>query len=156
MELKMHNILEDSEKQIIIGWKEWVTINGLRLPPLKAKIDTGAKTSCLHALNIRTFHNEGQPWVSFITQTCGHKQPGKDIECNAPIHDLKTVTNSGGHSQKRYTILTEVAIGEWMGLTEITLSARPKMRYRMLVGRETLKQAQYIVDSSKSYLLEKK
>jgi len=137
--------------QTTVGWKEWVAVTGLELPPLKAKIDTGAKTSCLHALNIKPITERGEPWVSFTTQPSVRKRPEHVIECAAPI----TVTNSGGISELRYTIHTTITMGDWSDDVEITLTGREKMRYRMLIGRQTLEKGNFLVNSAESYLLGK-
>jgi hypothetical protein len=141
--------------QTTVGWKEWVAVSGLELPPLKAKIDTGAKTSCLHALNIKPITERGEPWVTFVTQPSVRKHPERIIECAAPIADIRSVTNSGGTSELRYTIHTTITMGDWSDDVEITLTGREKMRYRMLIGRQTLEKGNFLVNSADSYLLGK-
>lgn len=134
-----------------VGWREWVALPSLNVAQLKAKIDTGAKTSALHAWYVEPFERDDRLWVKFGLH------PEQDntvdtVECEAPVHDQRTVTDSGGHAEERYVILTEIVIGGSRFETEVTLTNRDNMRFRMLVGRNTLNN-RFVVDPVQSYLL---
>lgn len=141
------------EKKVkkIIGWKEWFALEELGLPAIKGKIDTGAKTSSLHAFNIRTFARAGREYVKFDIHPI---QKNKNITktCIAPIIDYRYVSDSGGKKEKRYVIESRLTIGKIRLSIEITLANRDTMAFKMLLGREAIKKAGMLVDISKSFL----
>ena len=137
----------------VVGWREWVGLSGLGIPHIKAKIDTGARTSALHAFYIDPFTRNDRQWVGFGV----HPFQGDNcevIDCEAPVVDFRRVMDSGGHSEERYVIETEVCLGRLSWSIELTLSNRDNMRFRMLIGRTAL-SGRYLVDSSASYLMGK-
>lgn len=137
-------------KKNIIGWKEWFAFEELGLPAINGKIDTGAKTSSLHAFNIDTFVKNGREFVEFQIHPLQKNQ--KIIRtCIAPIIDHRYVSDSGGKKEKRYVIESEIFIGEIKTKIEITLANRDSMTFRMLLGREALKKMNMVVDVSKSF-----
>lgn len=135
---------------ITLGWREWVSLPELAIPQLKAKIDTGARTSALHAYEIEPYHKGTERWVRFVIHP---KQRCNDIfvECHAPIKDRRLVSDSGGHKQHRYVIETPLVIGDLTVMTEMTLTNRDSMLFRMLIGRTTL-NGQFMVNPQASYL----
>ena len=137
----------------IIGWKEWVELPQLKIPHIKAKIDTGAKTSCLHAENIDSFMQYGKEYVRFSTSF--GIDNAKSITCECPVIDKRTVVSSSGQGELRYAILTKIKLGEWSGDVEMTLTSRKKMQYNMLVGRTSIRVGNFLVDPSKKYILGK-
>jgi len=134
----------------IIGWKEWFTLDCLALPAIKAKIDTGAKTSALHAFNIETFYVEDVEYVRFEIHPL---QKNKRLvrTCIARVIDRRMVSDSGGKKEKRIVIRSNINIGATKMRIELTLTNRDNMSFRMLLGREAIKQAKMIVDVSKSF-----
>ena len=123
---------------IRFGWEEWVSLPDLGLPALKAKVDTGARTSALHAYDIETFGPANAPKVRFTI----HPVPGRDdliIPCSARIVDRRTVTSSNGESEQRYVIASTLRVGDDSWRIELTLTNRDRMNSRMLLGREALK-----------------
>lgn len=132
----------------IIGWREWCALPDLALPGILAKIDTGAKTSSLHAFDIRP-SPRGEDWLEFsIHPVQRRKRP--IIKCTAQCVDYRAVTSSNGKSEDRPVILTTIQMGLRSFRTEITLSNRDEMGFRMLIGRQTLNR-HFIVDPSLSY-----
>lgn len=138
-------------KKNIIGWKEWFSFEELGIKAIKGKIDTGAKTSSLHAFNIDTFTKNGLEYVKFQIHPFQKNQ--KIIKtCIAPIIDHRYVSDSGGRKEKRYVIESELTIGEIKTRIEITLANRDTMTFRMLLGREAINKMKTVVDVSKSFV----
>jgi ribosomal protein S6--L-glutamate ligase len=135
----------------IIGWKEWFAFNDLGLPAIKGKIDTGARTSSLHAFNIETFSLNEKDFVKFDIHPL---QKSKKIvrTCIAEVIDYRYVSDSGGKKEKRYVIKSLLTTGKINLLIEVTLANRDSMTFRMLLGREALKKINMLVDPSKSFL----
>ncbi|GGE45891.1 30S ribosomal protein S6--L-glutamate ligase [Actibacterium pelagium] len=120
-----------------LGWEEWLSLPELGLPALKAKIDTGARTSALHAFDIEPFGPAAKPKVRFAV----HPIPGRTdvtIACSAPITDRREVTSSNGETELRYVITSQLTMGDRSWPIEITLTDRGTMAYRMLLGRQAL------------------
>jgi hypothetical protein len=135
----------------ILGWREWVELPELGLSSIKAKIDTGARTSCLHAFELDVISRDGLDWARFKV----HPQQGNNehvVECEARILDRRQVRDSGGHIEERIVILTTLKIGAWEDKIEMTLTARDNMRFRMLMGRTSISRGGFQVDPSRSYL----
>lgn len=141
------------ESKRVIGWREWLSLPELGVARIKAKIDTGARTSALHAFSIEEFRVDGSDWVRF--QLHPHQYDTETVvTCEAEVIDRRDVTDSGGHTESRYVIKTAVTLGGETALIEMTLTSRDNMRFRMLLGR-TAMSGLYIVDPEKSYLLSK-
>jgi len=145
-------MLKEIPKKIkkTIGWKEWFGLDCLRLPAIKGKIDTGAKTSSLHAFNIESFFIEDVEYVKFDIHPL---QKNKKLArtCVARVIDRRMVSDSGGKKEKRFVIKSDLRIGETKIRIELTLANRDSMAFRMLLGREAIKQAKMLVDPSKSF-----
>lgn len=138
----------------MIGWREWVSLAGLLAQPLKTKIDTGARTSTVHAFEIRPFSERGTPHVEFTLHPL-QRQRLPQVRCVAPIHDERIVTSSSGHQDRRFVILVEVTLGETHWPIELTLADRDQMGFRMLLGREALR-GRFVVDPARSWLLSRR
>lgn len=127
----------DPSPLIRLGWEEWVSLPELGLPTLKVKVDTGAKTSALHAFDIETFGRATEPHVRFTV----HPVPGRDdlvIPCSAKIIDRREVTSSNGDTEMRYVIESPLEIDGQSWPIEITLTDRRGMTSHMLLGRQAL------------------
>ena len=139
---------------ITLGWREWVGLPELGLRRIKAKVDTGARTSALHAFKLRPFMEDGVQRIEF------HMHPRqRDVEttlvCSADVTDQRSVTDSGGHTEERWVITTQLTIDEHSWPIEVTLTARDDMRFRMLLGRNALNH-RALVNPAASYLVGKK
>jgi len=134
---------------LVLGWREWVALPGLGVPRLKAKVDTGARTSALHAFRIHTFEREGVETVEFLVHPeQRRRQP--EILCRAPIYDRRSVASSNGQSEDRIVILTTIEMAGRAWPIEVTLANRDQMGFRMLLGREALR-GRAVVDPGRSY-----
>jgi len=137
-------------KKITVGWREVLSLPELRLDGIKAKIDTGARTSCLHAFKLETFTKSDSLWVRFWI----HPQQHTDevAVCEAPVVDQRVVRDSGGHEEQRFVIRTQVTVGTESWPIEVTLTNRENMLFRMLLGR-TAMHDRIVVDPTESFLL---
>ena len=135
---------------ITVGWREWVALPDLDLPAVKAKVDTGARTSAIHAFGIRVSGPADARWVEFSIQPLQRNDQLTRI-CRAPLVDQRQVTDSGGHVEQRYVIATTLELGGTARAIEMTLTERPNMLFRMLLGRTALR-GRYIVDPGRSFL----
>lgn len=132
-----------------LGWREYVDFPEFGITGVKAKIDTGAKTSCIHAFSIETFEKNKEIWVRFGVHP-NQEDKANEVWCESPIVDYREVTDSGGHTKMRYVISSKLIIGDLEFETEITLANRDNMRYRMLLGRRAMK-GRFTVNPSVSY-----
>lgn len=134
----------------MLGWREWVGFPDLGIRQIKAKVDTGARTSCLHAFLVEPFDQDGVPWVRFNIHP-SQRNASKVLRCEAPILEQRVVRDSGGHEELRYVIETVVSIGDSKHVVEVTLTDRDTMKFRVLLGRTAI-SGQYAVDPGGSYL----
>ncbi|SOC58410.1 ATP-dependent zinc protease [Ornithinimicrobium cerasi] len=134
---------------MVVGWREWVRAEALGVPWVKAKIDTGARTSSLHAFDLRTEEVDGQERVRFTVQPWQASEEDA-VEVCLPVHDRRAVRSSSGHSETRYVVLLPLVLAGREVTAEVTLTDRDEMGFRMLVGREVLVQG-FVVDPSVSY-----
>ena len=136
--------------KINIGWREWIYFPDYDNFKLKAKIDSGARTSALHATHIREFEKEGEQWVRFCVY-----QSRQYIYVERPVIRNAIIKNSFGESQKRPLILLKIKLGNNSWETVISLTQRSGMTYPMLIGRNTLKK-KHLIHPKRSFVLNKK
>jgi len=139
------------QSKIILGSEEWCSLPELGIPTIKARVDSGAKTSALHAINIAPFLKEGQNWVKFDINPIQNNVK-TIIHCEAPLIDKRVVKSSSGFREQRYVIQTSLEIGNSKWLIEMTLTNRDSMGFRMLLGREAM-SGRVLVDPEEQYLL---
>lgn len=133
----------------LIGWREWVSLPDVDIPWIKAKIDTGARSSSLHAQHIREFERDGSPWVRFDVRPWQGAHELVAVEL--PVFDRRDVRSSSGHAQSRLVVLVDLVLVGRRVTAEVTLSNRSEMGFRMLIGREALRQG-FTVDPARSFL----
>lgn len=134
----------------IIGWREWVALPALGVHTIKAKIDTGARSSTLHAFAVERFERDGRAMVRFQA----HPMQRNDdfiVTAEAALIDDRMVRNSGGQAELRPVIETSVQVGNALWPIELTLTNRDEMGFRMLLGRQAVRR-RYLVDPGRSYL----
>ncbi len=134
--------------KMIVGSEEWCAMPGLSIPVIKARIDSGARTSSIHAFNIQPFKKNGEAWISFEVHPLQQNR-STIIRTEAEVHDRRVVKSSSGDSEKRYVIKTILNLGDESWEIEVTLSNRDSMGYRMLLGREAMNN-RILVDPSES------
>ncbi|KJZ18415.1 ATP-dependent zinc protease family protein [Loktanella sp. S4079] len=133
----------------VIGWMEMVGLPEIGLNSIKAKIDTGARTSALHALNIEPFDQDGETWVRFQAQL-SDDAPTQWVE--TPLHDQRLIKNTSGIPEERYVIRTHIALGSQSWPIAVSLTDRRNMRFPMIVGRSALKKRNIAVHTRRAYL----
>lgn len=134
-----------------IGWREWVALPDLRVGAIKAKIDTGARTSALHAFRVEPFRRAGALWLRFELHPIQRSDAMK-VACEARAVDERMVRNSGGGVERRFIIRTLLRIGEDVWPIELALANRDQMGFRMLLGRTAL-EGRALIEPGRSYLL---
>lgn len=134
-----------------IGWEEWCDFPDLGLPAIRSKTDTGAKTSSLHADNLEVFQKDGQDYIRFTVHPIQRNRAITRI-CEAPIVDYRNITSSNGEREKRYVIQTTFKFGDHIFTSDLTLTTRYGMTFRMLLGKEALKAGKFLVDPAKGYI----
>ena len=132
-----------------IGWREWVGIPELKIKKIKVKVDTGARTSALHASNIQEFRKAGEQWVRFKIHPI-QRNSKKTVESEAKVLEYRAVRSSNGKTENRPVIVTEVVLLGTSWPVELTLTGRDAMGFRMLLGREAMRH-KFLVDPGKSY-----
>lgn len=140
-----------SESYPLIGWREWLGLPDLRVERIKAKIDTGARTSALHAFFVDPYRRGARQWVRFGIHPF-QRASDTVIECDTVVKDRRLVSDSGGHRCWRFVIETRIVIGRHCINAEINLTDRDTMIFRMLLGRTAL-DGRFLIDPSVSYLL---
>lgn len=145
--------MTNERNKITIGWREWVSLPELGIQNIKAKVDSGAKTSALHAYLLEPFVEGGKKKIKFSIHPI-QKKTDISKTCVATVIDQRIVMDSGGHREERFVINTSILLGTKKWTIEITLTNRDTMAYRMLLGRQAL-AGQCVIDPEISYLFSK-
>jgi hypothetical protein len=133
----------------IIGWREWVGLPDLDIKAIKVKVDTGARSSSLHAFGLKQFERDGVQWVRFQIQPFQRKRD-KMPPVEVQVLEYRMVRSSSGKAELRPVIMTNIELLGTMWPVELTLTRRTKMGFRMLLGREAIRR-RFVVDAGKSY-----
>lgn len=136
----------------LLGWREWLALPDLGILAIRAKLDSGARSSALHVDEIETFHSEKLEWVRFTVGTGAHDQ--QPIQAQARVHDRRPVTDSGGHTTERIFIRTQLLLAGMLSECEINLTSRRNMLFPMLVGRTALAR-RFLIHPGRSFVLGK-
>lgn len=139
-----------SSDRLTVGWREWVGLPDLGVTAIKAKIDTGARTSALHVTNLVRFERDGHPWVRFAVHPIQRSELPM-VVAEAPLVEHRPVRSSSGHTERRLVIMTRLAVGEVTWPIELTLTRRDAMGFRMLIGRQAVRQ-RAVIDPGRSFL----
>ncbi|MDT0157296.1 ATP-dependent zinc protease [Microbacterium sp. ARD32] len=132
------------------GWREWVGLPDLGVDWIKAKIDTGARTSSLHAFDVVEFERDGGDWVRFAVHPWQESRADAVVH-ESPVHDRRAVRSSSGHAEERLVVQLRMRLVGQIVEGEVTLTNRDEMGFRMLIGRQVLRRG-FIVDPAKSFL----
>jgi hypothetical protein len=135
------------EAGLVVGWREWVGLPSLGIARVEAKMDTGARTSALHANSIEPFESGGRSWVRFDVSGEAENAPWHE----AIVADRRSVRSSNGGTELRFVIRTELLLGSRSWPVELTLTNRERMDFPMLIGREAL-AGRVLVDAAKAWL----
>ncbi len=139
-----------SQERATIGWREWLALSELGIGRIKAKIDTGARSSSLHAFDIHVTGEGKHPWVHFKVHPI-QRDSVTIVQCKVRLHEYRHVRSSSGHSELRPIIRTPMLLGDETWPIELTLTSRDEMGFRMLLGREAIR-GRFVVDPNRSYL----
>jgi hypothetical protein len=142
------------DERIRVGWREWLSLPGLGIPAIKAKVDTGARTSSLHTFFVERVRKEKKSLVRFGVRPLQRRRD-VHLTCMAELLDQRVVSDSGGHRELRWVIETPIRMGGEEWLSELTLTDRDSMLFRMLLGR-TAMSGRVLVDPEASYLTGKR
>lgn len=135
----------------VLGWREWIGLPDLDVPIIKAKVDTGARTSSLHALNPKQVTRDGQDFVEFVLPHYPGDGHGR-LKCSAPLVELREIRSSNGNAEERFVVSTHIIVGHHRLKVEVSLANRSIMGFPMLLGRTAMKAGRFLVLPSKSYL----
>lgn len=141
---------ESSAQLAVAGWREWIGLPDLDVSWVKAKLDTGARSSAIHAWDIEPFERDGAEWVRFQL----HPWQMSDLDAvdvELPVIDRRTIRSSTGHEEERYVVRTKIRVLDLDLTADLTLTNRDEMGFRMLVGREALRGS-ILVDPGRSYI----
>jgi|TARA_R110000850_G_scaffold228_7_gene1639 hypothetical protein len=138
----------------VIGLREWIGLPELGIDQIMAKIDTGAKTSALHASNIETFERQGDTWVRFDAHI-GSQKKQRTQRCEALLVDYKSIRSSNGQLQERHVIRTPLVLGDRCWSVYFTLTCRKAMRYRVLMGCTAMLEGELVIDPGRRFVQEK-
>lgn len=147
----LHKLTKNKKKEKkLIGWKEWCSLPELNISEIKAKIDTGARTSALHAEVLSVSEYKGEQFIRF--RVFPHQSDGAGSKvCKARLIARRFIMSSNGIREKRYVIRTTIVIGKLSFATDITLTDRSPLRFRMLLGRLALRK-NFLIDPAKSHI----
>ena len=141
--------MDAAKTKDVVGWREWVALPALGVAAIKAKIDTGAKTSAIHAWKVHHYKSDGIEHLSFCLHP--NQRDESEVACVARLLDVREITSSNGMRQKRFVIETDLEMGAHRYPIQLTLTNRDEMGFRMLIGRQALRP-RWLVDPARSFL----
>ena len=144
-----------SQQPKITGWREWLALPSLNISAIEAKVDTGTRTSVLHASLIEPFREQGELWVRFCIQPLPEREDIRIVGV-APISGRQLVKDFEGHDENCFMIKTSLSLGSQSREIELTLSKQDSKKFRMVLGRTALQEFNLMIDPRQSYLLGKR
>ncbi|HSG37125.1 MAG TPA: RimK/LysX family protein [Paracoccaceae bacterium] len=135
---------------LVIGWRETVGLPELGIDAAVAKIDTGARTSALHATRIRHFERDGAPWVRFHVPHAGLAEA---VDCEAPLVDSREIKNTSGVPEERLVISTRLVLGGRKWTIDVSLADRTAMTMPLILGRTAIRKRGILVNPGRSFLV---
>lgn len=150
---EIQTIPELEHPLLIVGWMEYIDLPDLGLLNLKAKIDTGARTSAIHAVNIEAFQKNDTDWVRFTTHAT---QNDGDVTIESPVHSTRNIKNTSGVSEERIVIRTKFRLARRMWTIDLSLTDRRNMTFGLIVGRTALKNHSIAVHTRRALLTQKR
>lgn len=148
--MKKQPVKTDRWKRPLIGWREYVALPDLDVQKVKVKVDTGARSSSLHAFDIQPFRRGSLDWVSFMILPNQHSRLNA-VRTEAPLLEYRHVRSSSGHQSERPVIRTSILLGQYRWVIDLTLTSRDEMGFRMLLGRQAIRK-RFLVDTGRSFL----
>ena len=141
--------MTEKEQLPIIGWREWISLPDLGIKFIKAKIDTGARSSSLHSFDTELFDRDGQQWARFNVNPV-QRNENWVIQATAPVIEMRSIRSSSGEAQVRPVVRTTIHMLDRSFEIDLTLADRNQMGFRMLLGREAFRR-RFLIDPGKSY-----
>ncbi|ANJ25549.1 ATP-dependent zinc protease [Agromyces aureus] len=141
---------EPHHSSTIAGWREWASLPVIGVEWIKVKLDTGARSSSLHAFDVEEFERDGEPWVRYGVRPWQNSDDDA-VVVESRVHDRRSIRSSSGHSEERIVVLLDIVLLGQDMQAEVTLSNRDEMGFRMLIGREALRNG-FLVASGESFL----
>ena len=148
---KKHQKKDLKPPLLVVGWREWVSLPEFGIDWIKVKVDSGAKTSALHAFEITPIKKQNVHYIRFKIHPMQRRRDVV-VEATARVIDIRWVTDSGGHRERRYVIMTRLVLGDQSWPIEMTLTSRDTMNFRMLLGRSAMRK-RLLVNPAKSFLV---
>jgi hypothetical protein len=133
----------------VIGWREWIGLPEIGIASIRAKVDTGARTSALHACDLHPYEKDGAHWIDFRVPQAGLP---KEKRCSALIIDERDIKNTSGQVERRYVVETTLVVGVLQWRAEFSLANRETMAFEVILGRAAIRRHALIVDPGKSFL----
>jgi len=143
-------VSEPTHSNTLSGWREWVQLTDVGVPWIKAKLDTGAQTSSIHAYDVEAFDRDGAAWVRFRIRPW-QRSDADEVAVECPVLDVRRVRSSSGHVEERFVVSMRLVLVGHEVDAEVTLTNRDAMGFRMLIGREALSRG-FVVDSARSFV----
>lgn len=147
--MKSPKTVRSRPEPIHIGWREWIGLPELQIASIKAKIDTGARTSALHALDLRPFEKNGLKWIEFRVPRPGVPRTER---CHAMIVDQRRIKNTSGVPELRYVVTTTLILGNRHWHIELSLADRERMEFDIILGRTAIRRHGLLIDPGRSFV----
>ncbi|MGP6089402.1 ATP-dependent zinc protease family protein [Antarctobacter jejuensis] len=142
-------VMKTRPKKLTVGWRETISLPGLGIHEVAAKIDTGALTTALHATDMEATHQDGRDWVTFLPD---HGALDVSHPCRLPLLHRRSITNTSGIPEDRFIVATTMKIGGRLARVEVSLTDRSDMTYPIIIGRSAMRLLRLTVDPSRSWM----